>query len=391
LTRHLAIVCPALAAGGAVASVALHQARELAAQFRVTVFSDSFPEPEMRGLARQGLKPLRFGRLRRLAHVPNELAFDLAAKAALRRVHRTSPLDMVICHGHAPAALAARPLRRALRIPYALVTHGDIFDRPAGTYDRRLTWLYQRVTPAAYRDADLIVALSPHMADCAIRGGAKTGNIVLIPNGIDPADIGLPEVSAGATQAPSERAALLYVGRLSVEKGVDVLVRAAALLKHEGVAFHLRIAGDGPQAGPMRQLVAQLALDDEVSFLGSVDRKQLASLYQSSTAVCVPSRSDPLPTVVMEAMCAGVAVVGSRTGGIPHLVDEGATGLLCAPEDAHALAMALKRLALDSGLARTMGTAARSRAAAAFSWSRSGELLAAAINETLDRRAAASR
>lgn len=378
-SRHLVVICPACGGAGAVANVALNQARELAHYFRVTLLSDSFPATGLDGVTYQPLDPPRFSWLRRFGHVPREIAFTLSAKAALRNLHGSAGVDIVLCHGHAVAALAAGPVQRTLGIPYAMVTHGDIFDRPKGTYDPRLTWFYRQVTRPAYRSAALVVALSPRMRDLALRGGAAPERVVVIPNGIDPAEIGLDERAPPPSRAPNARLELLYVGRLSVEKGVDVLIAAAGLLKADGVAFRLRLVGGGPEEERLRAQVAQLQLDRDVAFLGPVSRMSLGPLYQSADLVCVPSRSEPLPTVALEAMTAGVAVVGSAIGGIPSIIEEGVSGLLVPSETPQALAAALRRLGRDPTLMRCMGKAGRRRIAQEFNWPDIGATLAREI------------
>jgi glycosyltransferase involved in cell wall biosynthesis len=379
MKRHLAVVCPGLGAGGAVASVALRQARELARRFEITLLSDDFPEPEMAGFGRKRLKPLRFGSLRRFAHVPNEIAFDLAARTALQKLHRESPIDLVICHGHAVAAIAARPLRRALRIPYALVTHGDIWDRPAGTYDRRLTWLYERVTSPAYRSADLVIAVSPHIAALALKRGAKAATTVVIPNGIDPAEIGLDANGTSAKQLGS-RLELLYVGRLSIEKGIAMLIESARLLRLGRTAFRLRIAGTGALFRDVQQKIAELELQEHVMLLGQVRRQDLGELYRSADVLCVPSNSEPFGLVILEAMASGIAVVATEVGGIPSVLVNGVTGLLCPVADAPAFAAALARLSQEPQQVQGMGQAGRERAASKFNWARIGDALSHAID-----------
>ena len=377
--RHVVVACPSCEGAGAVANVALHQARELARYFRVTLLSDSFPAAGLKGVTFRRLNPPRFGWMRRYGHVPREAAFALSAKAAIRRLHAGDGVDVLLCHGHPVAALAAGPLQRRLGISYAMVTHGDIFDRPKGTYDPRLTWFYQRATPPAYRDADLVIALSPHMASLAIRGGAAPERVAVIPNGIDPAEIGLDDTPSDLPREPTGRLELLYVGRLSVEKGVDVLIAAAGLLKAGGMAFRLRIAGGGPEEDRLRSLAARSGLDGDVAFLGLVPRLELGALYRSADVVCVPSRSDPLPTVVLEAMVAGVAVLGTDTGGIPFMIEQGVTGLICPVGSDVAFADALAQVTAGEGLARRMGEAARQRVMREFTWSRIGESLSAEI------------
>src|SRR5262249_39088431 len=147
------------------------------------------------------------------------------------------------CHSHAVAALTAAPFRARTGVRFGLVVHGDIFDRPQGTYDARQTAFYRHVTPRAYRSADVIFALSPHMAGLAVRAGASRGAVVVVPNGVDPADIGLQDIVARRRRGDGLR--LLYVGRLAVEKGVDVLVAACGLLP-ASLSVELDIVGTGP-------------------------------------------------------------------------------------------------------------------------------------------------
>ena len=382
--KHVAVICRGLDSKGAVANVALRHAEELCKHFDVTVISDGFRDWTSSCGTTYVLEPARFDSLRRFAHVPNEISFALSAKKALRSIHRRHALDLIICHAHSTATLSARPMRDDPGIPFALVTHGDIFDRPKGTYDAALTWFYRQVTPAAYRDAALVVALSPHMSRLAVRGGAKPACVQLVPNGIDPMEIGLQHGDP-QTQTQSSKLEILYVGRLSIEKGIDVLVKAVALLKKRGIAHHLRVAGSGPQLEPLRDQVTALGVGDCVTFLGAIPRPELGLLYRSASVVCVPSRSDPLPSVVLEAMCAGVAVVGADCGGIPFMVTHGITGLVCPPESPDRLADALQEIANDPIRAGEMGEAGRVRATTEFSWSTTGASLAAAIGNAIKR------
>lgn len=366
--RHLVIVCPSCGGPGAVANVARHQARELARYFRVTLLSDNFPTTGLEEVTFQRLEPPCFHWLRRYGHVPREVAFALSAKAAIAKLHAQAGVDVVLCHGHPVAALAAGPLKRHRGIPYAMVTHGDIFDRPKGTYDPRLTWFYQQVTRPAYRNANWVIALSPHMREMALQSGAAAERVVVIPNGIDPAEIGLGDTRAVSSRVPTGRLELLYVGRLSVEKGVDVLIDAAALLAERGVGFRLRIAGGGAEEQHLRSLVAQSKLDLLVEFLGPVPRLQLGALYRSADVVCVPSRSDPLPTVVLEAMAAGVAVVGSEVGGIPFMVRDGETGWIVSRDDPKALADVFAAVSNNPAILAEMGLAVWREAIRRFNW-----------------------
>jgi glycosyltransferase involved in cell wall biosynthesis len=359
--------------------VALRHAALLGARAECVLLSDSFPPGESPAFVRQELTGPTFGWLRRYGHVPREYAFALAARRALERLHGERGLDCVLCHGHVAAALAAAPLKRRHNVPLVLVTHGDIFDRPPGTYDSRLTWFYRRVTPPAYRSADLVIALSPHMAGCAIRGGADPAAVKVLPNGIDPADIGLEEGTVRRAPHGAEAGAMplrvLFVGTLARHKGVRTLIEACAVLRERGVPFEATLAGDGTDAGYVRGELSRLGLGSAVRLLGQVARSALGARYLASDVVCVPSLSDPLPTVVLEALAAGRPVVGSAVGGIPFLVREGVNGLLVPAGDAGALAGALASLAADRGLLARLASAARPSVLPVYSWSAIGDRL----------------
>jgi glycosyltransferase involved in cell wall biosynthesis len=144
---------------------------------------------------------------------------------------------------------------------------------------------------------------------------------------------------------------VLYVGRLSAEKGVLELLEAAAGMK-------LVVAGDGP-------------LRDRVpGAVGFVSHHELSPLYAHAAVVACPSRREGFGVACAEAMAHGRPVVASAVGGLLDLVVDGETGLLVAPGDAGGLREALRRLLDDAELRRRMGTAARVRAEELLSWER---------------------
>jgi glycosyltransferase involved in cell wall biosynthesis len=254
-----------------------------------------------------------------------------------------------------------------------LVTHGDIFDRPKGTYDARLTFFYKAVTPGAYRHARWVVALSPHMRECAVRAGADPRAVNVIPNGIALEDIGLDaplsassEIGAQSTGVSVIR--LLYAGRLAPEKGVEYLLQACQLIADRGLAFQLRLVGTGPLAETYRRLAMNLGLQAQVEFMGAVPRHRLGPLYRDADIICVPSISDPLPTVVLEAMAAGCAVVGTNVGGIPFMIEDGVTGAIVSAGDAAAMADKIAELAENRQALVDIGRQAALVAAQRFSW-----------------------
>lgn len=150
----------------------------------------------------------------------------------------------------------------------------------------------------------------------------------------------LPDDTVYAWQKP-QGDAILFLGRLSPEKGLATLLRAAA----QCPAAHLRIAGDGPQRAELEALTAELGLAGRVEFPGFLTGEALRQALHGCKAVVLPSECyENGPYSVLEALSCGKPVLGSRIGGIPELVREGETGFLFAPGSAEALAAAIERL-----------------------------------------------
>jgi glycosyltransferase involved in cell wall biosynthesis len=154
---------------------------------------------------------------------------------------------------------------------------------------------------------------------------------------------------------------VLTVGRLVEKKGHDTLIRAAGLLRDEGVAFTLRIAGDGPEWPLLQRLVHELDLAGHVIFLGPVNTSEVQAEYGSASVFTLGARQlpngdrDGLPNVLLEAMVQGLPVIATALPGIAEAIAHERTGLLVAADDPAALADALRRLLTDPELARRLG------------------------------------
>jgi glycosyltransferase involved in cell wall biosynthesis len=198
---------------------------------------------------------------------------------------------------------------------------------------------------------------------------------------------GLAADAADAADSPEgESGYLLFVGRLRIRKGVEVLLEALRDLRLRVPSAALRIAGDGEHRGRLERRTAELGLGDAVTFFGTCGAGRVRRLLAGAAALVVPSTYEGMPLVVLEAMEAGVPVVASAVSGIPEVVVDGETGWLVPPEDPEALADALGEVLTDPEEARRRGQAGRLRlderfrpAVAAVEWralmhaSRAGE------------------
>lgn len=162
-----------------------------------------------------------------------------------------------------------------------------------------------------------------------------------------------------AAQPTAERTGrdLLFVGRLEERKGVNFLLDAVALLKARGSDVRLQIVGNGPQREALQRQTAALSLETVVTFAGTKDEAGVAEALRYADLLVVPSLSEGLPVVIMEALASGVSVVASAVDGIPELVRDGETGRLVPPSDPRALADGIDQLLRDPGLRQRMGVA----------------------------------
>jgi glycosyltransferase involved in cell wall biosynthesis len=154
-------------------------------------------------------------------------------------------------------------------------------------------------------------------------------------------------------------AEILYSGRLASLKGIDILLRALFIVKKEGLRFRLNIIGDGPEAGNLKSLTADLGLDDEVTFLGAMPFHEVMTWYEKGHILVLPSRhSEGWPKVLAEAMCHGLVCISTDHGLIPWLLRE--KGSVFPVDDIEGLAGHLRDLIRDpvkyERLSRTSAT-----------------------------------
>jgi len=192
--------------------------------------------------------------------------------------------------------------------------------------------------------------------------------------GVGPVAV-LPNVTGGleregeSSPASQVRESLLFVGRLRIRKGVEVLLEALTESTDE-----LVIAGDGEHREALEQRCQALGLDGRVHFLGRCTAGQIENLLKGAKALVVPSTYEGMPLVILEAMEQAVPVIASAVSGIPEVVLDGETGWLVPPEDVDSLKRALKEVADFPGEAQSRGEAGRRRLDAYFRPARAAQL-----------------
>lgn len=161
---------------------------------------------------------------------------------------------------------------------------------------------------------------------------------------------------------------IIAVGRFDRRKGLDFLIRAAALVRKQCESVSFQLVGDGPEGPRLRKLTQELGLSDSVSFMGWRTFSEVRELIQSATILVHPSPEigDAVPTVIKEAMALGTPVIGSRVAGIPELLDQGRCGVLVPPGEVKPLASAMLQLVQTPGTRQRFAVAARAQAERIF-------------------------
>jgi starch synthase len=304
-----------------------------------------------------------------------------------------------LVHSHTWYANMAGHLAKQLHgVPHVLSAHSLEPLRPwkaeqlGGGY-RVSSWIEK----TAYEAADAIIAVSAGMRDDVLRcyPNVDPGRVHVVHNGIDVDAWAAPasdedKAAADAVVArygiDRSRPAVVFVGRITRQKGLPYLLRAVRLLPED---VQVVLCAGAPDTKEIAAEVAGAVADlqqqrDGVIWIEEMlPRAELVAVLDACTTFVCPSIYEPLGIVNLEAMAVGLPVVGTATGGIPEVIDDGVTGFLVpidqaddgtgTPTDADRyvadLADALQRMVADRDAAKAMGEAGRKRAAEHFSWS----------------------
>jgi glycosyltransferase involved in cell wall biosynthesis len=263
-----------------------------------------------------------------------------AAVLAQRLVELGAP-PLYIHFAHKPGTVG-RFAARLAGVPYAMSCHAkDIWATPP------------EELRAKVRGAEVVLTCTA-AGQAELQWHAGATPVRLVYHGVDVETV-IPRVPVPGPPR------VLTVGRLVEKKGHDTLIRAAALLRAQGVAFTLRIAGDGVEWPRLQRLVHELGLAGHVFFLGPLNTVEVQAEYRSASVFALGSRQlangdrDGLPNVLLEAMVQGLPVVGTTLPGIAEAVEHERTGLLVGADDPAGFADALRRVLTDPELARGMG------------------------------------
>jgi glycosyltransferase involved in cell wall biosynthesis len=298
------------------------------------------------------------------------LAFWLVLPWRLARLLRTLHPAALICQTpyEGAAALIARRLAQVCaRVVVEVHADWRTSTRLYGASSRRVLGpVGDAVAAATLRRADAVRTVSPFTSRLVMALGVE-------PAAEFPAFMELEPFLEPRVLLP-DRPLVLFVGVLEAYKNVDGLAAAWALAAPRLPGATLRIVGRGSR----RDVAEALVRDHGARWDERLTAAEVAQALDESWVLVLPSRSEGMGRVLVEAFCRGRGVVGARAGSIPELVEEGVAGLLVDPDDSAALAEALVRVLSDGALAARLGEGA---AAAAEPWLQTPEQYARRVRE----------
>jgi len=291
--------------------------------------------------------------------------YDLALAVRMHEVVRTYGVQLLHCHyaiPHATSAWIAREMLRKEGEDVAVVTtlHGT--DITLVGQDPS----FHAITKFSIERSDQITAVSEYLRTETISAFQCTGcRVTVIHNFIDPVVYDRDRY-AGRERPPfrGERAVLMHISNFRPVKRVRDVVRIFARV-HAALPSALVMVGDGPERPAAEEEARLLGVSDAVYFLGKID--DVAPLLADADLFLLPSQTESFGLSALEALACGVPVIGSATGGIPEVVRDGETGILCAVGDVDGMAHGALHLLLDPARLGRMRASAAADARARFS------------------------
>jgi glycosyltransferase involved in cell wall biosynthesis len=269
----------------------------------------------------------------------------------VRRLHGQSPVSVIHAHAALPCGHAAALLSRRLGIPFVVTIHGlDVFN---SCFQKGIAAGWRReASLSVYESARKVICISDKVRQLLTDGMETAVAAEVVYNGTDP-NLFAPGPAVNGTPT------ILIVGNLLAGKGHELVLKALGRIKDAYPGLQCRIIGDGADRDRFAGLARDLAISDQVHFLGRRSRCEVAEAMRNSTVFVLPSRYEGLGCVYLEAMACGKPVIACRGQGIDEIIHHGSNGWLIPVGGLEELVQGLHVLLGDAQLRARIGQAAR--------------------------------
>ena len=277
------------------------------------------------------------------------------------RIIRKEKIDVIHSHWIIPSGLIGVILKSVLRKPIIVTIHGS----DAILLNGKVQNIYKFILSSC----DICTVVSTAIKNQVLNLGVVWKKTKVIPMGVDDS-IFNPNMKYNIKKSYNVEGhyLILFVGRLSEEKGVAYLIEAMPEILKEIPNISLMIIGDGPEKNNLEELVKRLNLAKNIIFRGWIPNKDLNKVYRNADIFVLPSLREGLPVVLLEAMACGTPVVASKVGGIPDIIKNGENGFLIEPKNSKEFADKIIRLLLDEKLKQKFSEEGLKIVQKRFSW-----------------------
>jgi N-acetyl-alpha-D-glucosaminyl L-malate synthase BshA len=288
--------------------------------------------------------------------------YSLSLAVKIREVAEQYGLDLVHVHyaiPHATSAFLSKEMLKPRRMRTMTTLHGT---------DITLVGVmpsYYEITRFSIEKSDAVTAVSEFLRRETAREFRIERPIEVIHNFVDTDRFRAPErpPAARARLSPHGERVLMHISNFRKVKNLPVVLQVFDQVRKQ-VPARLALVGDGPEREATERQAGELGIADRVDFLG--DQESVADILPAADVFLLPSQHESFGLAALEAMACGVPVVGSRIGGLPEVIVHEQTGYLCDPADVACMTTIVLGLLHDEDLRRTVGRAARARAARDF-------------------------
>ena len=270
----------------------------------------------------------------------------------LREFQRTERIDVLHAHGLLPCGHAAMLLSKELSIPYVVSVYGLQDLDTVESAGRAEKWR-RRIALRVCAESGRVVCGSEQIREQVLERTNRGCRTSVVYDGVN------AELFSPGPEPSGDVPTVLSGGNFGAREGHDLLIRATAALVKDFPSISLEIFGDGPGRTRLEALVKQQGLAGVVHFLGRQPRSEVAAKMKRCTLFALPSQSERVGCLHLEAMSSAKAVIGCRGQGIAEVIDHGTNGFLVGPENERELALALRLLLHEPERRRNLAAASR--------------------------------
>ena len=287
------------------------------------------------------------------------LVYSWKAYFFSRKLLQKKKYDLSHSFFSVPCGFISLLLKQQYGLPYIVSLRGS--DVPG--YSERFTSIYRLLTPVIkyiWKKAGAVISNSEGLKELALQA-RPSQEIGLIYNGID------IEQFRPMKNKVSDKFVLLCTSRLTTRKGIDYLIRAAAILIKKKYPIQVELVGEGNDQQFLEDLAKELGIEKDILFKGRMDHDDMPKAYSQADVFVLPSLNEGMSNTMLEALASGLPLVATDTGGTKELVTDGQNGFIIKMKDAQDLAEKVEKIILDKELCQKMGEESRKKAEA-MSW-----------------------